>query len=293
MSVSVELVLDVKAALGECPVWSADERVLYWIDIPRGRLNRLDPATGRNTFWVLPAPVGSFALRAAGGFLVALKTGFHLFDPASGAVKLVAHPEPHMHENRLNDGRADRAGRFWAGTMKDPIEPHRAQAQLYRLDPDGHVTPMQSGIITSNGLAISPDDKTLYFSDSHPTIRTIWAYDLDIAAGEITGRRIFVDTMGMRGRPDGGCCDADGCYWMAANDGGCLIRLTPKGKIDRTIELPVKKPTMPAFGGPDLDTIFVTSIRPEGADLSDQPLAGGIFAVRCGVKGLPEPKFAG
>jgi sugar lactone lactonase YvrE len=293
MSISVDLVLDAKAAIGECPVWSPEERVLYWIDIPRGRLNRLDPATGKNTFWVMPAPIGSFALREAGAFLVALKSGFHIFDPKTETVKLIAHPEPHLHENRLNDGRTDRAGHFWAGTMKDPIEPHRPQATLYRLDPDGHVTPMQSGIITSNGLAISPDDKTLYFSDSHPTVRTIWAYDLDLAEGEITNRRIFVDTIGMRGRPDGGTCDADGCYWMAANDGGCLIRFTPKGKIDMTIDLPIQKPTMPAFGGPDLDTIFVTSIRPENADLSKQPLAGGVFAVRCGVKGVAEPKFRG
>lgn len=290
---SVECVLDAKAATGECPVWSGEEQVLYWVDIPRGRLNRLDPATARNTYWVMPGPVGSFALREKGGFLVAMKSGFHIFDPKTESTKPVANPEPHMHENRLNDGRCDRAGRFWCGSMKEPIEPHRPQATLYRLDPDYRVTPMQSGIITSNGLAFSPDDKILYFSDSHPSVRTIWAYDLDIESGEITNRRIFVDTIGLRGRPDGGTVDADGCYWMAANDGWCLIRLTPAGKVDMTIDLPIQKPSMPAFGGKDLDTIFVTSIRPENADLSKQPLAGGVFAVRCGVKGLPEPKFKG
>jgi sugar lactone lactonase YvrE len=144
----------------------------------------------------------------------------------------------------------------------------------------------------SNGLAFSPDGRTLYHSDSYAAVRTIWAWDLHPDDGSISNRRVFVDTRGMPGRPDGGAVDADGCYWMAANDGWELVRFTPKGRIDRRIKLPIAKPSMPAFGGAKLDIIYVTSIRPSSG-LEQQPQAGSLFAVAAGVTGLPEPRYKG
>jgi sugar lactone lactonase YvrE len=289
----VTCVLDIRADLGECPTWCGREQVLYWADIYKKTLNRFDPATGENRSWNLPETLGSFGLREGGGAVLALKSGFHFFDFDTNALTSVADvDEGHLPKNRLNDGRCDRAGRFWAGTMQDPPDAKRPTGTLYRLGTDRQASAMVGGLIVSNGLAFSPDDKILYVSDSHAAVRTIWAYDFDLAEGSIRNQRVFVDTRGMPGRPDGAAVDADGCYWMAAADGWELVRFTPAGKVDMTVKLPIQKPTMPAFGGPNLDTIYVTSIRPAGVDLSAQPLAGGLFAIDAGIKGLPEPRFA-
>ncbi len=198
---------------------------------------------------------------------------------------------------RFNDGRCDRQGRFWAGTMQTNMGAEPVGA-LYRYDAtaDATVKPMQARLdklIVPNGMAFSPDGKTLYVSDPHPSVQLIWAFDYDIDSGTPHNRRIFVDMNQHPGRPDGAAVDAEGCYWICAIDAGQVLRFTPEGKLDRALPLPVKKPTMCAFGGPQLDTLFVTSIRPQGIDLSDQPLAGGVFALNPGVKGLPEPTARG
>jgi L-arabinonolactonase len=295
MAPRVECVLDIKARLGECPVWCRRTSSLYWIDIEAPSLNRFDPATGRNRVWMLPEPIGSFALCPdPSTMLVALKSGLCRFDLESAALTPLVAPEPDLPDNRLNDGRCDRQGRFWVGSMRDPPDPSVPTGSLYRFDGRDRWTPMVGGLHVSNGLAFSPDGRTLYHSDSFPAIRSIWAWDLDIATGTIANRRLFVDTHGMPGRPDGAAVDADGCYWSTATDGWELVRFTPAGKLDRRIALPVAKPSMLAFGGERLDTIYVTSIRRADADLSKQPLAGGLFAVAgAGVTGLPEPLFAG
>jgi L-arabinonolactonase len=294
MAPRVECVLDIKARLGECPVWCRRTSSLYWIDIQAPSLNRFDPATGRNRAWMMPEPIGSFALcQDPSTILVALKSGLSRFDVESSALTPLVALEPDLPENRLNDGRCDRQGRFWVGSMRDPPDPSAPTGSLYRFDGPGRCTPMVGGLYVSNGLAFSPDGRTLYHSDSFPAVRSIWAWDLDVASGEIANRRLFVDTHGMPGRPDGAAVDADGCYWSAATDGWELVRFTPAGKLDRRIALPVAKPSMLAFGGDRLDTIYVTSIRPANADLSNQPLAGSLFTVEAGVPGLPEPLFAG
>jgi L-arabinonolactonase len=294
MRARVECVLDIKAKLGECPVWCGRTSSLYWIDIAAPSLNRFDPSTGRNRVWTLPEPIGSFALcDKQGHALVALKSGLCRFDLESGGLTPLAAPEPNLPHNRLNDGRCDRQGRFWVGSMRDPPDPSGPTGSLFRFDPTGRLTPMVGGLYVANGLAFSPDGRTLYHSDSFPAVRSIWRWDLDVANGTIANRRLFVDTHGMPGRPDGGAVDADGCYWSAATDGWELVRFTPSGKVDRRIPLPVSKPSMLAFGGARLDTIYVTSIRPANADLSKQPLAGSLFAVEAGISGLPEPLFAG
>ena len=148
------------------------------------------------------------------------------------------------------------------------------------------------GMVVPNGLAFSPDGRTMYLSDSHPTVQTVWAFDYDTATGTPSNRRVFADFNLLPGRPDGAAMDADGCYWVCGNDAGLVHRFTPQGKLDRSLAVPVKKPAMCAFGGSRLGTLFVTSIRPDGIDLSDQPLAGGVFALQPGVCGLPEPQFA-
>jgi sugar lactone lactonase YvrE len=292
MKAKVKCVLDIKAELGECPVWCARTSSLYWVDIYRPSLNCFTPATGKNHAWIFSEPIGSFALGAGETVLVALKSGLYRFDLATEALSVLAQPEPDLPSNRLNDGRCDRQGRFWVGSMRDPPDPARPTGSLYRFA-QGQCTAMLGGLFVANGLAFSPDGRTLYNSDSFLSVRTIWAFDLDPDDGTIANRRVFVDTKGMPGRPDGGAVDADGCYWMAGNDGWELVRFTPQGKVDRRIALPVAKPSMLAFGGDRLDVIYVTSIRPANADLSKQPLAGSLLAVEAGVTGLPEPLFAG
>jgi len=165
-----------------------------------------------------------------------------------------------------------------------------ADGALYRLDARGLSKPLLGGLITGNGLGFSPDGRVMYLSDSHPSVRRIWCCALS-DDGTPGARREFVDMNLYPGRPDGAAVDADGCYWICGNDAGLVHRFTPDGRLDRSLEVPVKKPAMCAFGGPDLDTLFVTSIRPGGTDLSDQPLAGGVFALRPGAKGLAEPAF--
>ena len=288
----VDCVLDIRAELSECPVWCERSQSLYWIDIPPGTLNRLDPQSGRNESWKMGEPIGSFALcETEGMVLAALKSGIYRHELSTGKRELIARPEAHLPDNRMNDGRTDPAGRFWVGSMRDPQDGSR-QGTLYRLDTDGRCTPMVSGLVTSNGLAFSPDGRTMYHSDSHPSVRTVWAWDFDRAEGRIANRRVFIDTNGMKGRPDGGCCDAEGCYWMTGNDGWEILRLTPDGRIDRRIPLPIAKPSMVAFGGARLDVLYITSIRPADG-LEVQPQAGSLFAVRPGVTGIAELRFKG
>lgn len=288
--VAVDCVLDIKAGLGECPVWCPEEKALYWVDIYAGRLNRFTPETGANRVWTLPEPIGSFALCRDGAILLALKSGLWRYDLETQQRTSLARPEAQLRRNRLNDGRCDRQGRFWIGSMEDPVNPKQSQGSLYRFDADHRCTLAVSGLYVANGLAFSPDGRILYHSDSFAAVRTIWAWDLDPDEGVITNRRVFVDTHGMPGRPDGGAVDADGCYWMAANDGWEIVRFTPDGRVDRRIKLPVAKPSMLAFGGPKLGIIYITSIRPSSG-LAEQPMAGSLFAVEAGVTGLPEPRY--
>jgi L-arabinonolactonase len=291
---SVDCVVDAKALVAECPVWCEREQALYWADIYRCQLNRYDPATGKNHFWPLPAPLGSFALRQSGGVLLAMNTGLHFFAPQSGAIEPLVDPEAAIPDSRLNDGKCDRAGNFWVGSMKDPIEPMRASSTIYRFTPDRRIEKKIPGRIVSNGIAFSPDNKTMYHAETHRSVRSVFVSDHDPADGRLSNTRVFVDTKDMAARPDGAAIDVDGCYWMAGIDGGALLRFTPAGKLDLTVKLPVEWPTMPAFGGRDFDTIYVTSLRRPTVAPDDPAPDGGVFALRVpGVKGLPEPKFAG
>lgn len=291
----IECVVDAKAATGESPVWDVEAQVLWWVDIPASRLHRFDPSRGRDETFDVPAPVGCVALRERGGLLVALKTGLHTFDPASGALERVAAPPFGHPDDRFNDGRCDRQGRFWVSSVRDPQDPQAKSGHFFRFDPGYGLRPMISDLITGNGLGFSPDGRVMYVSDSHASVQTIWAWDYDQADGSISNCRVFATTRDLGGRPDGAAVDEDGCYWTAANSGWQLVRFTPQGTVDRTIELPIARPTMLAFGGRELDVIYVTSMRPKPGEpqADEQPQAGGLFALSVGIRGLPEPRWTG
>ncbi|MBC3925775.1 MULTISPECIES: SMP-30/gluconolactonase/LRE family protein [Pseudomonas] len=289
---NAELIVDARNAVGECPVWVPEENALYWVDIPNRGLQRWSAASGHIAAWKAPQMLACIARTTAGNWVAGMESGFFQLTPHNDGsldttpLASVEHPRADM---RLNDGRCDRQGRFWAGSMVLDMGLNAAEGILYRYAAGAAPCAQLDGFITLNGLAFSPDGRTMYASDSHPLVQQVWAFDYDIDTGTPSNRRVFVDMHQHLGRPDGAAVDADGCYWICANDAGLVHRFTPDGRLDRSLVVPVKKPTMCAFGGSRLETLFVTSIRD---DQSEQSLSGGVFALNPGVQGLPEPTFA-
>jgi len=289
----IEVLVDVKTILGEGPLWDVAEQRLYWIDSFGCNVFRAT-ADGREIrAWDVPAKIGSMALRRRGGAVLSLQTGFHFLDFTTGDCSLIVDPEPDKPTTRLNDGKVDKRGRFVAGSM-DTME-QGANGSLYRLDPDLSLHKLDEGIVVSNGPCWSPDGKILYFADSWSG--EIWAYDYDLESGNVANRRTFarIDTPGG-GAADGSTVDAEGFLWNAQVYDGRLVRYAPDGKVDRVIEMPVKKVTSVMFGGPDLDVLFVTSMAkpPLPRFPSDGVLRGSLFAIYdLGVRGVAEPRFAG
>ena len=283
--------LDSRSFLGEGPLWDPREQVLWWVDIKSRLIHRTNPATGVTAQWSAPEDPGCLAVRAQGGLVLTMSSGFHFFDPASGAFDRITDPEADQPENRFNDGKTDRQGRFWAGTMHDPHL--RPSGALYRLDPDLHCHRMVEGIHVSNALAWSPDSRVMYYGDS--LAYCVWAWDFDAATGDIANRRVFVDTRDSGGVPDGATVDAEGCYWLTLPRTGKIIRYDSSGQTMQVIALPTDLPTCVMFGGPDLDILYCTSatLGRSAAELAGQPGAGGLFAIEVGVKGLPEAHFRG
>jgi sugar lactone lactonase YvrE len=290
VGVEIEPVSELRADIGEGPVWSPAERRLYLVDCGSGQaVHRYDPATAAvDGTWPLPEPVGSMALRRDGGAVVALASGFATLDLVSGRVVPVVAVEEGL-PTRLNDGKASPGGSFFCGSFDEAVtEPLGA---LYRLDPDFGVHQVDRGVVLSNGLAFSPDGRTLYFAD---TIRdVVWSYDHDPDTGELSRRRVFVQG-GQPGGPDGATVDADGCLWSVRWGGGRVVRYTPDGAVDRIVELPVAHPTCPAFGGPDLDVLYVTTGRHWVEPGRPAGLAGALFQLTgLGVRGCDTATFAG
>ena len=297
MSAEADLLIDARNGVGESPIWDMQRQCLFWVDIPGRALWCWNAATGQARQWPTPEMTGCIALAAGseatahGRWVAAMETGVAVLTPhADGTLthetlSTVQHPHSGM---RFNDGRCDRQGRLRAGTMVMDMSLGSATGSVYALE-GSRVRALLGGLITPNGMAFSPDGRTMYLSDSHPDVQAVWAFDYDVDSGTPSRQRVFIDMKPLPGRPDGAAVDEDGGYWICGNDAGLVHRFTPDGRLDRSLAVPVKKPAMCAFGGSGLDTLFVTSIRP-GGDLSDQPLAGGVFTLRPGVRGLPEPR---
>jgi sugar lactone lactonase YvrE len=286
-----ECVLDAQARLGECPLWSARDAALYWVDIDARALHRFDPVRGTNTAVPMPEDIGCVALAADGGFVAGLRSGIWRLNPAGKPIELLAANPEDTRVSRFNDGRVDPHGRFLVGTIDEPKG--GAHAHLYRYDRRGLVA-LVSGLLTSNGLAFSPDGTCLYHSDT-PTF-TVYKYPYDGATAEIGARTVFVrltPSQSDRGRPDGAAVDAAGCYWVALYEGSRVQRYSPRGELLAEYSVPARCPTMVAFGGDDLRTLYVTSARRgrPAEELAQLPLSGGIFAMRVETPGLPEPLF--
>ena len=291
----IECVVKSRSQLGEGAMWDMRTGQLWWVDISAGLIHCFDPKSKVNKVHEFGEPVGCLALRESGGLIVAAKSGFYFFDPITETKDLLVDPEVDRPGNRFNDGTTDMQGRFWAGTMKDGGDPEPT-GRFYRLDPNLSCRPWLENIYTTNGLAFSGDGKTMYFSDSHPKVRTIWTCDYDTDTGTPSNRRVFYDTRTLRGRPDGGTVDADGCYWMAGVGGWHVVRFTPDGRVDLEIDMPVEKPTKPMFGGAGLDELYVTSIGAGTLETPDpeQPDAGGLFVITgLGITGVPQARFRG
>jgi sugar lactone lactonase YvrE len=275
--------------LGESPMWCPRERVLYWVDIRAPALRRFDPATGAAAQWALPDLCGAVVLAADKRVLLAMRTGVFAFDPAANQLEALVAPEPEALGNRLNDSKCDRRGRLWTGTMRD--YGLATTGSLYRVTPDLACERMLSGITVPNALSWSPDERTLYFADTRDGRIRAYAFDPD--EGRLGAMRILLESDVLPGKPDGATVDADGCVWNARYRGGCVVRITPQGQVDRIIEVPATQVTACAFGGDDLRTLFITTARqrltPEELEL--QPRAGALFSVRLDVCGLPEPRF--
>ncbi len=293
-----ELLVDAQNGVGESPVWDSARQCLWWVDIPGKALWCWNSASGQARPWATPEQTGCIALAAGsdalphGEWIAAMESGVARLTPrADGTLvsEWIARVTHHQAGMRFNDGRCDRQGRFRAGTMVSNMGLAAPEGHVYALEGTPELRSLGHGYITPNGMAFSPDGRTMYLSDSHPSQQTVWAFDYDTDTGTPHNRRVFIDFHPLPGRPDGAAVDTDGCYWICGNDAGLVHRFTPDGRLDRSLAVPVKKPAMCAFGGAGLDTLFVTSIRPAG-DLSDQPLAGGVFALRPGVRGLDEPR---
>ena len=288
----IERVGELRCTVGESPAWNAAEGAWYWVDIPARRIWRLD-AAGQLRDWTTPEMVACIAFKRGGGLIAGMESGIFslaLGEEQAAVATLLAAPPQLEAGMRFNDGRCDRQGRFWSGTMFMDMAAAKPLGHLYRYDARGGLSaPMVSGLVTQNGLAWSPDGRTMYLSDSHPSRRVVWAFDYDTAGGVPSNRRVFVDLTQQRGRPDGAAIDIDGCYWTCGNDGATLMRFTPVGVLDREIALPMAKPAMCAFGGPGMDTLMVTSIG-GGAAPGDE-WAGATILIRPGVSGMPEAAF--
>jgi sugar lactone lactonase YvrE len=290
----VELVLDAKARLGEGAVWDAGPRLLYWVDIEGHEVHVFDPAAGRDRSFALGDYVGTVVPRARGGLALALGRTFAALDLETRKVSVIAEPEAEKprHGNRFNDGKCDPRGRFWAGTMS--ISEGPGAGGLYRLDADHRVHRMLEGVSISNGIVWNADADLMYYIDT-PT-REVAVFDYDDATGAISNRRVAVRFPAPHGWPDGMAIDAEGMLWIAEWDGGCVTRWDPEsGKLLRRIVLPVRRVTSCAFGGPDLDELYVTTAwsRLDDAARRAQPTAGGLFRLDPGVRGTPTFAFAG
>ncbi|MGH2819737.1 MAG: SMP-30/gluconolactonase/LRE family protein [Actinomycetota bacterium] len=289
-TLAADLLFDAGAVLGEGPVWDARLGALVWVDIERHLVHVTSPNGADRTFDA-GQRVGVAVPRAGGGLVLAVQDGFSTLDLETGAVESVAAVEAELDRNRMNDGKCDPVGRFWAGTMSIDDLPQRGA--LYRLDTDRSVTSVVEGVTISNGLAWSADSRTMYFIDT-PTQR-VDAFDFDPAGGSVSNRRTVVEIAPEDGSPDGMTIDADDRLWVALWGGAAVRRYEPDGRLDAMVELPTSLVTSCAFGGDDFEDLFITSasIELSHQERRDQPFAGGVFRCRPGARGIPPHAYGG
>jgi sugar lactone lactonase YvrE len=281
---------DMRTILGEGPVWWPERDALLFVDIKKPAIH-LWSAGGERKAWPMPCEVGCIALRAKGGLVAALRSGLALVELEPLAVTTIAAPEANLPGNRFNDGKCDPMGRLWAASMDDAEK--NTSGAVWRLDADHSVTRGFDGFMVGNGLGWSPDGRTMYFTDSARRIIEARAYEP--ATGRFGPARVFARVAEDAGYPDGLTVDADGHVWSAHWDGWRVTRYRPDGTVERVVDMPVPRPTCPAFGGKDLATLYVTSASVGLSDeqLAAAPLSGALFAFEPGVRGRPEPRFAG
>ncbi|MDB5774327.1 MAG: gluconolactonase [Herbaspirillum sp.] len=287
----IQNVLATPMELGECPVWDAAGAILYWVDIPGKAVHRLHPASGAHAHWPMPTEPGCIALQANGGLIVALRSGLAHLDTDTGMLRSLLPAPYETGTTRFNDGRCDAAGRLWVGTIFEPKS--HAGASLFCFE-HGQLRDVHHPVTTSNGVAFSCDGKTLYHADT-PAHR-ILAYDYDNSSGQIGAARLFHQfpsdktALGYGGRPDGAAVDSEDAYWCAMFEGGRLLRLSRSGEILQEVPLPVRCPTMIAFGGNDLRTLYITTGRQNrsAAELAQYPLSGHLLSMRVAVPGCRE-----
>lgn len=285
----VNCVWDVRATLGEGPVWCAATRTVWFVDIKQQRIHCFDTESGQGRSWNAPAQPGFMASIDERTFVIGLQTGLHGFDSVTGRFTLIREVEAGIPTNRLNDGCADARGRLWFGSMDDnEREPTGA---VYRLDADRTLTCVDRGICITNGPCVSPDGSTFYLTDT--VNRTIHAYDLH-DDGSLTNKRVFARFDEADGYPDGTVIDSEGCLWVAMWGGWRIVRLSPHGERMSAIALPCANVTKAVFAGRDLKTLYITTARKglTETQLEEQPLAGGLFVVDVDVAGLPSGRVA-
>ncbi len=289
-NIEIEQVGNGRYLLGEGPVWDTHDRVLYWVDVLGATIWRYDPNNGTFKSWTLPDVVSSLALREGGGAVVTLSNGFYTLDFDTAECVRIGDAIEDDLATRFNDGKVDRRGRCIAGTMDNEVQ--ESIGSLYSLNERGVVSKLDSGYICSNGPCWSLDNRTLYHTDSIKS--TIFAYDYDLEKDSVGPRRVFADlrALGFESAPDGCTVDSEGYLWSAQCMAGCIARIAPDGSLDRVVELPVKFVTSVAFGGKDLDTLYVTSLNfPLLGVKPTEANAGGLFEVHgLGVTGVPEPR---
>ncbi len=293
MSNNLEHLLSVNCKLGEGPVWSQAEQKLYWVDIEQACFHTFEPATKQHQVFQVGLAVGSLALRRAGGLVLATKGGFAFSSGRDTDLEFVADPEEGNPLMRFNDGKVDRQGRFWAGSVHQQPAIGLAEGSLYRLNPDLSVARMEISVGITNGIDWSLDNTLMYYTDS--LRKVIYAYDFEPASGTIANRRIFIDSTAEEGVPDGLTVDSEGYIWSVRWGGWKITRYDPAGKVEREIEMPVEYPTSCMFGGENLDELFITSAWTAFGPTypTGQPLAGDLFRFKTEIKGLEQASFAG
>ena len=289
VSPEISVCIDVPIQLGECPVWDEDSALLWFVDITAPALLSFDPETRTLEKYSMPSPIGSMGLATQNRLVVALKTGVHLFNRTSGTLEFLVNPEPDRPGNRLNDGKVGPDGCFWVGSMDEKSSPQNTNISgaLYRVTPSGESTRVLDGLFVSNGLAWSPDGKTMYHADGlSPSIK---AFDFDPSSGAVSNERILITFDYLEvGWPDGATTDANGNYWSAGIFKGRINQVSPQGELLRSIQMPVVGTTMPCFGGKSGNTLFVTSLA---ADANDGHQVGTLLSVEMDAQGAPVFRF--